>query len=577
MVLTPSLEQLVSTPKILRFFGHDVRRVGSRDDPWLVATDIGRALDVSDFGTAVRAFASDEKGMQPVLVYGSKHELLCLSEPGLYRFMAELSSLHFEPFKRWLFHDVLPAIHRTGTYTDPTHPATSKDGKAERADEREVATLKRSLAEATARCRTMELNWREAEAENLELQCSRVEAAARSRAVEAKNAELQRALEEATARCRAVEAKSVELQRSLAEAKARWVELAAVQAEAKKLEEQRKIAAADAKKAAAERKRVAAEAKKIQNERKIAKALQKAGQAETKKIQEQRKIAEAPQKAAQAETKKLDAQRKRLEAETRKLEAQNRAHELSRAWAVDGAGAPLGDSPVTADPRSDHHPVAGTAPQPTLIEAKIWAVKQCAVSFDDDADAMSMLGAMLGALVDGDRIGNRVRQLFAQVISTPLRGSAPHANPAAGQAGDRHPLAVDALRELFELYRNLADTDLRDEVGGRRRWWVPSETGIEPLAKVLGVRSGDLTREGKLDAETKRRLRARVLELRGVSLGPLLGLPCSISLRVHLGGGWRPQAWRFEVPGLPKGKHPARKDLPPSRVVPRAGLDEVQQ
>jgi hypothetical protein len=86
---------------------------------WWVAQDVGAILDIAEVRSTLRHFDADEKGVHTVDTPGGPQRLLTVNEPGLYRliFLSRKPAAH--AFKRWVTHEVLPQIRRTGTYTAP--------------------------------------------------------------------------------------------------------------------------------------------------------------------------------------------------------------------------------------------------------------------------------------------------------------------------------------------------------------------------------------------------------------------------------------------------------------------------
>lgn len=58
----------------------------------------------------------DEKGVRSTHSLGGEQLMIWLREPGLYRLIFESRKAEAERFKRWVFHEVLPAIRKTGAY-----------------------------------------------------------------------------------------------------------------------------------------------------------------------------------------------------------------------------------------------------------------------------------------------------------------------------------------------------------------------------------------------------------------------------------------------------------------------------
>jgi anti-repressor protein len=110
------------------FENHPVRIVlDEKGEPWWAAKDIGAALgyaESTDANKLTQSVPDDWKGRKPIPTPGGMQEVHCLSEQGLYFFLARSDKPTALPFQRWIAGDVLPSIRRTGTYSaipeDPT-------------------------------------------------------------------------------------------------------------------------------------------------------------------------------------------------------------------------------------------------------------------------------------------------------------------------------------------------------------------------------------------------------------------------------------------------------------------------
>lgn len=110
---------VVSAAAILlapQFEGHEIRVVGTADAPEWVAQDVCDALGIRSARSALRKFSDDQKGVHSVHTLGGEQDMLTVTEAGLYRLVFRSSRPEAERFQRWVFHEVLPAIRRTGTY-----------------------------------------------------------------------------------------------------------------------------------------------------------------------------------------------------------------------------------------------------------------------------------------------------------------------------------------------------------------------------------------------------------------------------------------------------------------------------
>ncbi len=83
-------------------------------EPWFVATDICAALTINTEQT--RRLDEDEKGLRTVQTPGGPQELVCISESGLYSLILTSRKPEAKRFKRWVTHEVLPSIRKTGAY-----------------------------------------------------------------------------------------------------------------------------------------------------------------------------------------------------------------------------------------------------------------------------------------------------------------------------------------------------------------------------------------------------------------------------------------------------------------------------
>ena len=103
--------------QIFRFGSHDVRVVIENGILWWVAKDVCDALEISDARQAVSRLEEDERCLIPVAdSMGRMQETFCTNEPGLYSLALGSRKPQAKPFKRWITHEVIPTIRRTGGY-----------------------------------------------------------------------------------------------------------------------------------------------------------------------------------------------------------------------------------------------------------------------------------------------------------------------------------------------------------------------------------------------------------------------------------------------------------------------------
>ena len=95
-----------------------VRVVERNGEPWFVAADVCRALDVVNSRDAVARLDTDEKNTV-VLTDGTpgNPQKTVVNEPGLYTLILGSRKPEAKAFKRWITHEVIPSIRKTGTYS----------------------------------------------------------------------------------------------------------------------------------------------------------------------------------------------------------------------------------------------------------------------------------------------------------------------------------------------------------------------------------------------------------------------------------------------------------------------------
>ncbi|MBQ6004835.1 MAG: GIY-YIG nuclease family protein [Selenomonadaceae bacterium] len=80
-----------------------------------VAADLCRALDIKNPTMAMKQLHEDERAKFNLgLPYG---EVNVVNEPGFYRLVFSSRKKEASDFQRWVYHDVLPTINKTGSYS----------------------------------------------------------------------------------------------------------------------------------------------------------------------------------------------------------------------------------------------------------------------------------------------------------------------------------------------------------------------------------------------------------------------------------------------------------------------------
>ena len=94
------------------------RYIKRDEEIWFVAVDVCRALDIQNSRDVVaKQLDDDEKGVATIYTLGGAQQMNIVSEPGLYRLIFMSRKPEAKKFKRWVTHEVLPAIRKYGYYS----------------------------------------------------------------------------------------------------------------------------------------------------------------------------------------------------------------------------------------------------------------------------------------------------------------------------------------------------------------------------------------------------------------------------------------------------------------------------
>lgn len=99
-----------------------IRTVLRQGEPWFVAADVCNVLGHTNPTVALQMLDEDEKAKQSlgqVSVNGvmQNRESNIVSEAGLYQLVIRSNVPGAKSFKRWITHEVIPSIRKTGSYS----------------------------------------------------------------------------------------------------------------------------------------------------------------------------------------------------------------------------------------------------------------------------------------------------------------------------------------------------------------------------------------------------------------------------------------------------------------------------
>ena len=102
-----------------REFGQIRALVDSQGAPAFVAKDVCLALGIGKYRDAVSTIDDDERGSVLVDTPGGRQQMTTVTEPGFYKLVMRSRKPEAKAFKRWVTHEVLPALRREGAYEVP--------------------------------------------------------------------------------------------------------------------------------------------------------------------------------------------------------------------------------------------------------------------------------------------------------------------------------------------------------------------------------------------------------------------------------------------------------------------------
>lgn len=112
------------------FAGQQVRVIpDALGESWFVAADIARILGYSATAAMTRTLDEDERGVRILHTPSGSQEQTVITEPGLFSAILRSRIPAAKEFKRWVTHEVLPAIRRTGSYAAGAVPNLRDEGQ----------------------------------------------------------------------------------------------------------------------------------------------------------------------------------------------------------------------------------------------------------------------------------------------------------------------------------------------------------------------------------------------------------------------------------------------------------------
>lgn len=137
----------------LQIFNYEetpIRIIEQNGEPWWVLADVCRVLGITNHKNVSTRLDVDEKGVHQMDTLGGKQKMTTINESGLYKVILRSDKPEAKKFTRWVTHEVLPAIRKTGTYTvSPYKPKASSVGEVIKLIEATRSMMEEQGCEAT--------------------------------------------------------------------------------------------------------------------------------------------------------------------------------------------------------------------------------------------------------------------------------------------------------------------------------------------------------------------------------------------------------------------------------------------
>lgn len=138
----------MSALDVFRYQGGDLRVVlDENGDPWFSAIDVAAHLDLGNPRSSVALLDEDERGVHSMDTPGGHQVMNTVSESGLYSLVLRSRKPEAKAFKRWITHEVLPSIRRTGSYSAPAQSDDEIVARALQITAARVQALEAKVAE----------------------------------------------------------------------------------------------------------------------------------------------------------------------------------------------------------------------------------------------------------------------------------------------------------------------------------------------------------------------------------------------------------------------------------------------
>ena len=101
---------------LFHFKGRQVRTIQLDGEPWFVAADVCDVLGLNNPSQALSYLDRDERRLITNEAWRTNGNMAVVSEPGLYSLVLRSRRPEAKGFRRWIAHEVIPALRQSGEY-----------------------------------------------------------------------------------------------------------------------------------------------------------------------------------------------------------------------------------------------------------------------------------------------------------------------------------------------------------------------------------------------------------------------------------------------------------------------------
>ena len=109
--------------QIFNYTGKKIRTVVKDNEVWFVAKDVCDILNLTNPTKSIKPLDDDEKNTLTISEGIGNPNKIAVNEAGLYSLVLRSNKPEAKQFKRWVIHEVLPSIRKTGGYLAPSIPS----------------------------------------------------------------------------------------------------------------------------------------------------------------------------------------------------------------------------------------------------------------------------------------------------------------------------------------------------------------------------------------------------------------------------------------------------------------------